>query len=402
MTTNTTHRRYVIVFIAACTAVLLPVVVLNYILGFRSLGGGDVVLEASRWQEATHGITYAPPLSANRPFKSARLFDRLSEINAIVFGSSTMMGVMQSHFPVDIVVYNFSQTGNELSAALGEAEFMQHQHPTTMKLAVIPLDWALGFIYRDAGQAGQVTIAPHGVNAPAAASEVPLRQQLQDTMSLPRVKNLMSSVVQIARAPSFATAFRATFFAGGSEDYRCVDGTPARDFDTIFRGSCTGFRYDGSATFANLEAVSPRRVESLIASAVVPSSKYAVDLIKSGGLPHPQVLKRLDQLARDIRQSGGRLLLILPPLLPNMERAFLNSPHTEGSLAVTKQKLAAWARSANVVIIDAGQSERFGCAAIEFVDEHHALPSCYARVFRRFWSVGGNSTKLPAGLFTAE
>jgi hypothetical protein len=191
------------------------------------------------------------------------------------------------------------------------------------------------------------------------------------------------------------------FLAGGGDEYHCADGTPARDFDTIFRGTCTGFRYDGSATFANLEPVAPRRVEALIASAVVPSSKYAIELIKAGGVPHPLVLERLDGLARDLRQSGGRLLLILPPLLPGMEHALLDSPHTAPQLARTKQELARWAKSADVVIIDAGQSERYGCAATEFVDEHHALPACYARIFARFWNAGGNSTKLPAGLFTA-
>ena len=59
------HHRYALLFIAACAAVLLPVVVLNYLLGLRSFGGNDVVREASRWQQATRGITYAPPLSAN-------------------------------------------------------------------------------------------------------------------------------------------------------------------------------------------------------------------------------------------------------------------------------------------------------------------------------------------------
>ena len=87
------HRRYVMIFAVACLAILLPVLVLNYLLGLRSLGGVAVVLEASRWQQETHGVTYAPPLSANRPFKSARLFDRLPEINAVVFGSSTAMSI---------------------------------------------------------------------------------------------------------------------------------------------------------------------------------------------------------------------------------------------------------------------------------------------------------------------
>ncbi len=411
MNDERSHRRYTLLFIVVCAAVLLPVVALNYLLGLRSLGGGDVVLEASSWQQATRGITYAPPLSANRPFKSARLFDRLPEINALVFGSSTMMGLTQEHFPAGVAIYNFSQTGNELPIALGEAEFMLRTYPGQFRLVVVPLDWAVGFLYRGAGLAGQVVVAPPDAAAPAAPSAVPVTQQLQDALSLPRVKNLFASLAQIARSPAPVAAFRAMFFAGGSAEYRCADGTPARDFDTIFRGTCTGFRYDGSATFANLEPVAARRVDALIASAVVPSSKYAVDLIKSGGAPHPQVLERLTQLARAQHARGGRLVLILPPLLPGMERAFLVSAQLGPLLQRTKQDLAAWAKSADTVILDAGPSERYGCIATEFVDEHHALPACYARVFARFWralgeppgaTAGAKAIKLPAGLYAPD
>jgi len=31
--------------------------------------------------------------------------------------------------------------------------------------------------------------------------------------------------------------------------------------------------------------------------------------------------------------------------------------------------------------------------AEEFVDEHHALPQCYARVFARFWNARGALTR---------
>lgn len=394
------QQHYVWIFLAACAAVLLPVVALNYWLALRTVGGNDIVLEASRWQQATRGITYAPPLSANRPFKSARLFDRLPELNAVVLGSSTMMGVTQDMFPSGTVVYNFSQTGNELASSLGEAETLQREYGARLKLLVLPLDWALGFIYR--APAGAVPVAPPAADAAPAPSTVTLAQQLQDSLSLPRVKNLLAALAQIARAPSPVAAFRAMFGAGGGEEYRCADGTPARDFDSIFRGSCTGFRYDGSATFANLEPVAARRVDALIGSALVPSSKYAVDLLKSGGAPDAQLLTRLTALARATRESGGRLLLILPPLLPGLERAFLASPQLGAPLTHSKQALAAMAQQAGVIIIDAGQSERYGCLATEFVDEHHALPACYARIFARFWSAGGNSTKLPAGLFTAN
>jgi len=390
------HVRYVWIFIAAAAAVLLPVLALNYALGVRSLGGGDAAIHASEWQHASHGVTYAPPLSANRPFKSARLLDRLPDINTVVFGSSTAMGIAQGMFPGGMTIYNFAQTGNGLPIVIGEAEFLHRLRPTGLKWLVIPLDWSLGFLY-EPGVPVHVEIMPPVAGADHAA--VPFLQQLQDALSLPRVKNLLGIITGIVRAPSPPAAFREMFLQEASDEYRCADGTPAKDFDTIFRGTCTGFRHDGSATFANLEPVSARRAGALIASAVVPSSKYAVGLIKTGGEPNPVFLDHLATLARDMQLKGGDVILFLPPLLPGMERAFLEAAHTGGPLRHTKRVLEAWAREHNLVIIDAGQSEHYGCVAEEFVDEHHALPQCYARIFTRYWNDRRVPGKVRAGLW---
>ncbi len=384
MSADRQHVRYVAIFGVVAAVVLLPVLALNYTLGVRSLGGGDAAVQASQWQRATRGVTYAPPLSDSRPFKSARLFDRLPEINTVSFGSSTAMGVTQGMFPADMKMYNFAQTGNSLLTVIAEAEFLQRRQ-AGLKWFVIPLDWALGFLY-EPGEPGREALAPPTSGQRAARSSVPLAQQLQDALSLPRVKNLFGIIKNIARAPSPAAAFRQMFLQEASDDYRCADGTPARDFDTIFRGTCTGFRYDGSATFANLEPVPARRAEALIASAVVASSKYAAALTKSGGEPNPVILERIAALARSMQARGGGVILFMPPLLPGLERALLNAPHTAAQLQRTKQILDAWARAHDLIIIDGGQCERYGCVAHEFVDEHHALPECYTRIFTRFWN----------------
>jgi hypothetical protein len=284
-------------------------------------------------------------------------------------------------FPPGITLYNYAQTGNALMTAIAEAEFLQHraQH---LKWFVIPLDWALGFIYQP-GTPGPVDLAPPA--AGASLPQPPLARQLQDALSLPRVQNLFGIIANVVRAPSPAAAFHAAFFEEASADYRCADGTPAKDYDTIFRGTCTGFRYDGSATFANLEPVSAPRAEALIASAVVPSSKYAAALAASNGVPNPVLLDRLAALARNMRERGGGLILLLPPLLPGLERALLEAPATAEPLRRTKDALAAWARAHELTLIDAGPAERYGCATSEFVDEHHALPACYARIFAHYW-----------------
>ncbi len=376
------HIAYVSIFAGVAFAVLAPVLALNYLLGVHSLDGGAAVLQASEWQHRTHGVTYAPPLSANRPFKSARLFDRMPEINTVVFGSSTAWGITQGAFPAGMTIYNFAQSGNALMTVIAEAEFLQRTQ-TGLRWLVIPLDWALGFPYQPGVPGEEDLRAP--VAGAAPRNTVSLARQLQDALSLPRVKNLFGILKYIVRAPSMSAAFTQAFLQESSDDYRCADGTPARDFDTIFRGTCTGFRYDGSATFANLEPVPVRRAEALIASAVVASSKYAVALTRSGGEPNPVILDHLSTLAQQMRGRGGGVILLLPPLLPGLERALLNAPHTGPPLRHTKEVLDRWARGRNLVIIDAGESERYGCTTMEFFDEHHPLPACYARMFGQYW-----------------
>ena len=399
MSPDRQHARYVAIFVAVAVVAVLPVLALNYTLGVRSFGGGTVAMDASRWQEATRGVTYAPPLSANRPFKSARLFDRLPQINTVVFGSSTSMGITQDMFPAGMTIYNFAQTGNLLSTVIAEAEFLQRLQAPSLKWLVIPLDWALGSIYLP-GAPGREELAPPAVDAAPPHAVVSLPQQLQAALSLPRVKNLLGIMNGILRAPSPTAAFEQMFLQEAGADYRCADGAPARDYDTIFRGTCTGFRYDGSATFANLQPVPARRAGALVASAVVPSSKYAAGLIGSGGEPNPLLLERLAVLAREMKRSGGGIVLFLPPLLPGMERAFLAAAHTTAPLRRTKEVLGAWARDHDLVIIDAGQSERYGCVAEEFVDEHHALPQCYARIFTRYWSA--RRAPIEPGLWSGD
>jgi hypothetical protein len=245
-------------------------------------------------------------------------------------------------------------------------------------------------------------LAPAAFNAQAPGAAVPLGQQLQDALSLPRVRNLFGIAQDIFRAGSPPAAFRQAFLQDASDDYRCADGTPAKDFDTIFRGTCTGFRYDGSATFANLEPVSAPRAEALIASAIVASSKYATTLTLSGGEPNAVILERIAALAIVMRARGGGVILFMPPLVSGLERALLRAPHTAMPLRHAKDALERWARAQGLVVIDAGQAERYGCVATEFVDEHHALPQCYARIFGRYWQDALIPGKIRAGLWGGD
>lgn len=362
---------------------LLPIFILNLILLNDTLGNHRKALLASQWQQHTHGITYAPTLSDTYLFKTLRLNDRLPEINTVVFGSSTTMGITQQAFPDTLRIYNYAQTGHSLSAAIGEAEYVQ-QHAAQVKWLIIPLDWSLGFIYQHAeSPVADLSATTAMQQIQSATKPVPLLDRMRDALSYPRISSLFEIFKTVLRAENRMAAFRGYFLQDSSDDYRCTDGTPGKDFDTIHRGTCTGFRFDGSATFANSARVGNAR--SLILSATTSSSKYHQNLAQTAGVPDPLLLQRLAALGGRARKNGGGVVLFMPPLLPGMEAEFLLHPQLATLLRNTKRLLDEWAHANHLVILDAGQAERFGCLSDEFIDEHHAVATCYEKIFQAFW-----------------
>lgn len=380
---STPHKRFFRIVIACFSATLLPIFILNLILLSDTLGNNKKTLLASQWQQRTHGITYAPTLSDTHLFKTLRLNDRMAEINTVVFGSSTAMGITRQAFPDMLRIYNYAQSGHALSASIAEAEYVQ-QHAPQVKWLVIPLDWSIGFIYQHTEPpAADLSAATAMQQVQSAVKPVPLLDRMRDALSYPRIASLLEIFKATLRAENRAAAFRGYFLQDGSDDYRCADGAPGKDFDTIHRGTCTGFRFDGSATFANSLRVGNAR--SLILSATASSSKYHQNLALTEGVPDPLLLQRLATLGERARQNGGGIVLFMPPLLPGMEAEFLRHPQLATRLQNTKRMLAEWARVQHLVILDAGQAERFGCGAEEFIDEHHAVATCYDKIFQPFW-----------------
>jgi len=362
---------------------LLPIFTLNLVLLNNTLGNNKKTLHASQWQQRTHGITYAPTLSDTGLFKTLRLNDRLREVNVVVFGSSTAMGISQQAFPDTLKIYNFAQTGHPLASTISEAEYIQ-RHAPHIKWLIIPLDWSIGFIYfQDTPSVANLSGEIAAQQAQATTKPPPLLDRMRDALSYPRILSLSEIFKTILRAENKLTAFRGYFIQESSEDYRCSDGTPGKDFDTIHRGTCTGFRFDGSATFANSPRVNNAR--SLILSATASNSKYHQNLSMTNGIPDPLMLQRLSSLGKQVQQQGGNVVLIMPPLLPGMEAEFLRHPQLAPRLKNTKHLLNEWARTQHLTILDAGQSERFGCSPEEFLDEHHAATTCYNKILEPFW-----------------
>lgn len=364
-------------------ASLLPIFILNLILLNETLGNSRKVLLASQWQQQTRGVTYAPTLSDTHLFKTLRLNDRLPEINTVVFGSSTSLGITELGFPETLHLYNYAQTGNPLSAVIGEAEYIQ-QHASNIKWLIIPMDWSLGFIYQS-GSPPDVDLSLETTmrQTQTVQKPVPLIDRMRDALSYPRIASLFEILRQIHRADDKIAAFRGYFMQDGSNDYRCTDGTPGKDFDTIHRGTCTGFRFDGSATFANSARVD--NANSLISAALSSNSQYYKNLLLTDGLPNPIFLQRINELNKRAKKNGGGVIVFMPPLLPGMEAEFLRHPQLGAALQKTKQTLQKWSNENEVILFDAGQSERYDCRPEEFLDQHHATATCYNKIFHQFW-----------------
>jgi len=360
---------------------LAPVLVLNLMLIANDYRHDKNRL-ASAWQQETGGVTYAPPISSNRPFKTLRLADRLPQIDTVIFGSSTMLTLGADLLPGHMRAYNFAQTGNPLLSVIGEARYLvNHEHQRVRRL-IIPIDWAIGFVYDD-GAAPEIDLSAARVPPPAPPGP---GARLREALSLPRITVLGTVLRDIAQAQDPRAMARRLFTEVVDEPYRCADGSLARDYDPVFRGKCVGFRADGTATFADQKRVTEETAPALLARAASASSQYAQSLDKTAGQPGAVLLGELSRLIRAARERDIEVILIMPPLLPQLDARLAASPHSGAKLARTKSVLAAWARDQGLPIIDAGPSEQYGCTATEFIDGHHALPPCYRKIMTRLFA----------------
>lgn len=393
----TAGARYIAIFLVVVGILLALILVLNMQLGERALGGPESTRLASEWQQQSKGVTYAPPTTRTRPFKSLRLADRINDINAVILGSSTGMGIRADLLPDPLRAYNFTSTANATSNLIGEAEYLLTQHGDRLRFMLVGLDWSIGMIYYDTPPA-VVDLSPRTALSGASHPPVALHRKITDALSYPKVVNLLKALRSVVRADNPADSFQRTFFDIAGSPYSCADGDTARDFDVVNRGICLGFRYDGSWTFGGEKRLSPARAAVLARAAAAPSSKFSHYLCQSGGKPNPEYLRRFGAAAQRMAQQGGRMVFMLPPMIPGMELAMDETPANRACLAQTKSTIEQWAQQYKITVIDAGASERYGCEAGEFLDEHHAYPECHRRVLD-FYFRAQQDGRVKPGLF---
>jgi len=374
-------RAYTTWIVAGCLALLAPVLALNLLL-LANDHRHDKNRLASRWQQESGGVTYAPPINNNRAFKTLRLQDRLEGINALAFGSSTVMSLTADAWPSGIRAYNFAQSGNSLLSVLGEADYVLTHWPDRIRVMLIPLDWSLGFTYQ-AGALPSTDLAAARVPPPVP---LPVVTALREALSLPRIQELGAILRDIARADDPRAAARQFFVEPASAPYRCADGLPARDYSTVHRGLCNGFRADGSATFADQKRVGTAEAPGVLARAASASSQYALALARTRGEPDAELLQHLEGIVSRARAQGVQILLFMPPLIPELDARLMASAHSAAQLRQTKTMLRQWAQQQQLPLFDGGPSERYGCLPAEFIDAHHALPDCYRKFMKQVFA----------------
>jgi hypothetical protein len=278
------------------------------------------------------------------------------------------MAVTAAMFPPPLVEYNMAVDTNPTWQAVAQAREALALSPR-LTTFLVPLEWALGYVF---------IAPPRSLNRPPPTRFPTFVERAADALTLPRLRDLAQL---FGRNVPRALRGEAPRFPG---EYVCADGTRGSDFDTHSAEACSGFRYDGSATFAAMGALPPGTSPLFIAQGALPDSTYSYRLREGGGKPSSELLESVGDLADVLRRRGGRLIVLLPPLAPGLER-LLESSETGEKLRSTKAAIARWAQANRVDVFDAGRSEDYGCVVSEFVDLHHALPACYSRIMSALW-----------------
>ena len=373
-------KKYAWILFGCVLAPMLLIFSINLLL-LRQPRNPDRFVRASEWQEKTRGITMVLLLrSDNGPVKTLRLNDRLPDINAVVFGSSTAMSFQADMFPPGVRIYNFSQPGNPLSATIGEVEYILDHHEN-IRWMFVPLEWAIGFLYSSAEPPAADLSRAHVLQVIEATDRpLPWKAAIKEALSYQIIKNQFATLRRILASSDKLGSFRSTFLLREGDDYICEDGL-ARDFEPDSRGSCFGFRYDGSMNF-HIQPTSQRfimeetlKVGSFVRN-VLPGTK---------GQPRQAYLDRLAKHAHRLEQRGGRMVFFMPALLPGLEAEVLKQPDVGDYLRRTKSVISQWAEANKVVVFDFGPSEKFGCVASEFADGLHSSPPCYRKVLDATW-----------------
>ena len=143
--------------------------------------------KAVRWQSSTQG-TVGLSSAHTTAFKvlSGQTYLDEKNVNTLVLGSSSMMGIRGEKFPKGWRVYNYSKDFNHLKNTIGEAYYFVERYDH-VKWIIIALDISLGLVFED--------FEIVKFNADGVVKKISFNDKFADAITLSRLKITLKNIL---------------------------------------------------------------------------------------------------------------------------------------------------------------------------------------------------------------
>lgn len=323
----------------------------------------DNYQKAFEWQNQTKGVvSLTTKISEPLKTKMTHYFIENSDVNSLMFGSSTIMGI-KNEFINDLNTFNAAKNSYPLNKSISDAYYYINKYEK-IKYVIIGFDWSIGLIFHPYNIIKD-NYAPLG-----KSEEISLKNKIKDALTYRRFSITIDKIIN------------DIFIANDkSITYQCPteNATIGNDsfFDTDFPLRCHGFRADGSATFQNQKIVNKNRFKDYLEGGLI---NYKAHLINSKGLFEDKYFEDFKEIDSLLKQRNGKLIVISPPILSGITKLLENS-EVGNYLKDLRININNKFKQNNIDFYDFSEAEKFGCEIEEFMDVHHAFPACYKKIF---------------------
>jgi len=345
-----------IVTVLGATIVLMALAIFYIIHTTFAMEENSNYKKAFMWQEKHKGVVGITVNIASE-YKQRMLEWRISRKNldTIILGSSTVMGITSDMFK-NHGVFNGATNSNILFYTIAVAKY-HSKHSNNVKNIIIGYDWALGLPYRPYQEI---------IHNPTIKKkkDTPMLDKIKDAVSYQRVKIVLENVVD-------------KFSSDTDAQYTCpTENTIGTDqfFKTDKPKSCRGYRFDGSAIFPNRH-ITKNEWTDILKNEL---EKYQKQFDTYLGTIDKRYLNDFKEINQNLKEKGGKLIILIPPLLPEVTTTLEHI--AKQSYTKKLHKLLSFTKDNNITILNASKSEEFGCTYNDFLDTHHAFPSCYKKI----------------------
>ena len=312
--------------------------------------------KAFQWQMENKGVV-GLTVNIASAYKQRMLEWRIAkkDIDTILLGSSTLMGIKEDMFK-NHNVFNGATNSNILYYTIAVAKY-HSKYSENIKNIIIGFDWALGLPYRSYKD---IRHNP-GVEK---KKDTTLVDKIKDAVSYQRVKIVVLNLMDHLFADSIA-------------QYKCpTEDTIGTDqfFQTDIPKSCRGYRFDGSAIFPNRHVTQKEWIDTLKNGLEKYQEQFDVNL----GTIDSRYLNDFSEISKNLERKGGKLIILIPPLIPKATTTMEKT--AKKSYTQKLHTLLSFAKKNNIIVFNASKSEAFGCEYSDFLDSHHAFPSCYKKI----------------------